>query len=60
VYQEQVQLLLIDLRLRLQSVPSFGFPPTFEEVLLVSDTEALANEARPLKLIEQGHGIIFG
>ncbi len=45
---------------QLQGAPSFGFPPACEEWLLVSDTEALANEARVLKLVEQGHGIIFG
>jgi hypothetical protein len=38
----------------------FRIPYTWEELLLVSGTEALANEARLLNLVEQGHGIIFG
>jgi len=33
---------------------------TWEELLLVSGTEALASEARLLHLVEQSHGIIFG
>ena len=38
----------------------FRIPSTWEELLLVSGTEALANKARLLNLVEQGHGIIFG